>query len=315
MSTIMNKNLLFCDTKFEMSKLLKVVIVARHGPRNPIRVLSKLDQTVWKELKTDNEEYRAEKTALTKLGEEYCKSFGKKLSSEYKEMLSLDDNSVAFYSSHTPRTYESAILVAESFVKKKLTKNDLQFHPTISADPSVRFGDEQHVFRKLVTEINIDEVDEVVNRDELKSLIREHLGPIETTNHFFDIRSTIECYHFENVPLPDAITKKHIDDIDICAKSYYKTLASNPFMKFMGRDIHEFVIDEFLTQRNATNVDKKFVYISTHDTIVFPLSQHINSDYTKIPFFCSHIKYELYEDHIEIYYDDVKIKEINDMTL
>lgn len=278
--------------------LKKVIIVARHGPRNPIKIFNKLDQTIWTQLKSNDEEYLAEKTALTKSGEELCKQFGKQLKEKYYDVLKLNETNISFYSSHTPRTKNSAILVAESFLPYKLKENDLNFHKSIAGDPFMRFGDEYQTFKKLITEIDINDSIGDINKHKLTEHIREHLTDIESNNHFFDIRSTIECYKFEGVDLPKEITENHISDIDVCATAYYKKLVNHEFMEFLGREIHEFVNHLLLDN------DNKFVYLSTHDTIVFPLSQHLNKNHTKLPQFCSHIKYELYEDKLEVYYDD-----------
>ena len=63
--------------------LKKVVIVARHGPRAPIRKLDKLDQSFWKDLKTTDKNEIAVMAALTEKGKEYCKDFGKFLKHKY----------------------------------------------------------------------------------------------------------------------------------------------------------------------------------------------------------------------------------------
>lgn len=288
--------------------LKKVVYIARHGPRNPIRPLHRLDQSIWENLKTKDEDHIAERTTLTLKGRKYCKEFGNKIKEQYGEILNLDHTNVKFYSSKISRTQDSAILVAESLCNLNLTKDQLNFHCAISADPYARFGLNEKKFRKLVTEIMIDNPN--IDRLQLMHEIRTHLGDIETNNHFFDINGTLECYHFEEVELPQSVTSKMLEQIEECAKEYYKKLASDPLMHFLGTDAHSFALEE-LHKNDGINL----VYASTHDTIVFPLSQHINKSHTKLPKFCSHIKYELYDDgHVDIYYDDALIEQIQKNT-
>ncbi len=288
--------------------LKKVVVIARHGPRNPIMSLHKLDQSVWEDLKTKNEDHIAERATLTKNGREFCKEFGKILKKQYYDKLLLDKDSnlrevVEFYSSKIHRTQDSAILVAKEFCGIHVDKHELLFDESISADPNIRYkhgGIEN--FKKLAKEIKIDDK-HIEMSIKLKNFINEHLADIETNNHFFDVRGTLECYHFENIPLPSVVNKEILKQIEICAMSYYKNLIKHPHMHCIATDIEKFIKSLLLN-----NDSKKFVYISTHDSIIFPLSQHINPSYSKLPNFCSHIKYELFDDNIvDVYYDDTKI--------
>lgn len=283
-----------------MTTLKKVIIVARHGPRGPIKLLNKLDQSVWVDIGVNKNKVTT--VPLTVLGKEYCKEFGKLLKEQYYDKLNLNTNNVNFYSSKIFRTQESAILVAKEFCDKDLTIDQLNFHESISADPTVRFKyGGLSGFKQFVQSIELDPEHHMLANN-LKPLINDHLADIHTNNHFFDIMSTIECYNFEQIELPEIITPTVISNIETCALSYYKNLTKHEHMQALGKDIHEFVLELL------ANSDNKFTYISTHDSIVFPLSQHINPTYSKLPKFCSHVKYELFDDDlIKVYYDDTEI--------
>lgn len=292
-----------------VNNLKKVLVIARHGPRNPIRPLHKLDQSIWENMMSNDENHIAEKTALTKNGREFCKKFGKYLKEQYYDKLKLENkDSAIFYSSKIYRTQDSAILVAKEFCDKELESHELLFHESISADPNVRYKNGGYTgFKQLVKQVELDD-DHIEESIELKEFINTHLGDISTNNHFFDIRGTLECYNFEQIQLPEVVTPDILKKIELCAMSYYKNLHKNKEMFCIGEDIHKFA-KSLLTDDSPG----KFIYISTHDSIVFPLSQHINSEYTKLPNFCSHIKYELYSDNnVKVIYDD---KEINSFCL
>ena len=283
--------------------LKKVIIVARHGPRAPIRQLSKLDQSFWKNLKTTDKNEIAVLAELTEKGRVFCREFGKKIKNDYHNKLNLNSDNVSFYSSKISRTQDSAILVADELCNKKLEITDLKFHESISADPDILFKNNKfNEFRKLTTSIEIDKEHHSTS-EFLKKFINNHVGEIRTNNHFFDIRGTLECYCFEKIELPKIITSEILEDIEKCALSYYKNLFSHESLHYVGKNIHNFALHLLKYDPH------KLVYLSTHDTIIFPLSQHINSEHLQLPKFCSNVKYELFsDDSIDIYYDDVIIK-------
>lgn len=301
-----------------IKNLAKVIVVMRHGPRTPIRVLEKFEQHMWDELKCVDDghydRYPNENILLTHKGKEYCKQIGKYLKDKYYNILQLDQckneetkDIVKFYSTNVYRTKETGVLIGKELCDIDLSHDDFLFNPAISSDPKLRLETVSKTeLRNIIRSITLDE-SLTETHENLKSYINEHIGHLETANHYFDIRATLECYEFEGFLPSHIITKEINDAIDKCAISYYKNLIKHDTMKQIGIETHEFVID-LIKQDNKT----KFTLITTHDTLIFPLSQHINSEYSKIPNFCSNIKYEYYDDGtLMIYYDEQLIKSCN----
>lgn len=312
--TTKQQNSMICDTD---KKLKKIVIVARHGPRVPIKKLDKLDQSYWISIKSNksnesNESKQLDKheiatnADLTEKGKEYCKEFGKYLKNKYMEFLNINEKNISFYSSKISRTQETAIIVAKELCGKNLTNADLKFHTSISADKNILFKNDQFdKFRKLTTQIELDEeYNEISNN--LKQFVNTHIGRICSNNHFFDIAGSLECYQFEQLKLPEIITNDILENIEKCALSYYKNLFAHNSLQYIGHQINEFVLDLLKNDNN------KIIYLSTHDTIIFPLSRILNNNYLKLPKFCSNIIFELFCDNsVDVYYDNILIKKFN----
>ncbi len=285
--------------------LKQVIIIARHGPRSPIAVYEKLnDGHIWNDLKTNTNEH----APLTHAGVEHCKKFGNRLKDEYKDNLNLKPHESVFMSTNTDRTKNSAILVGNEIFRNGMKLEHLECSESMNT--VMRCKPEGRKYMEYIRILHTLSVKDVEYYDEAKSIISTHLRQMKSDKDFFDILSTLECYKFENIDLPSELTDEMKNVIINCGTLYWKRLYGK--VAFIGKDAHNYIVN-LLKTRN-----EKFIYISSHDSVVFPLSQYHNESHTKIPEFCSYVKYEVFEnennidgeenqERVVVHYDDVGI--------
>lgn len=272
--------------------LLKIIIIARHGPREAILKFPKL-KDIWNN--SDSEKVLGS-AKLTDNGRNMCKLFGKCIS-YYKNILQLNEKNILVISSNVDRTKESAKLFIEGMMESK----NIQIYINSSLAGDIRFtNDERIMFTKYINNIKIDKDTNVLNKK-----IYNYLGiKVTSSNKYFDISSTLDCYESENFIFPPEINREMIDDIKECANIYYYKLFSNrQMMKIFTDDI----LDTITKIINDDNI--KFAYLSTHDVVLFPLACRYNDGKNvNLPGFLSYLKYEVYDNMIKIYYDDSLLK-------
>ena len=111
---------------------------------------------------------------------------------------------------------------------------------------------------------------------------------VTSSNHYFDIYSSIKCYQYEEIILPKELDQCILDEIEMNATNYYNKLFSNGnLVKLLTKPLFELIITI------VNNNDIKFAYLSTHDVVLFPLALKLTRIFNKdrnpikIPDFCS----------------------------
>jgi hypothetical protein len=284
--------------------LKKVIIIARHGPRTPILLLPKLSPELRSE---ESFSTRVCNAKLTDRGKDMCTDFGKRLGEYYKEKIKLDIKDIFVISSNVERTIESAKLAMEGFLSI-VNKHDFYFNKsniTVHTDDSlagdIRFqGEKRKYFLNCIKNAKVD-----YDTTNLNKQIEKFIG-IDVKNHsheYFDISSTLKCYEYDQLDMSH-IPKIFFEEIYNCSHLYYQKLYSDS-------ELVKMFIDPMLETINKIANDKniKFAYLSTHDCTIYPLACELNDgNIVNLPEFCAHIKYEIYEDHTKIFYDDRLIK-------
>lgn len=263
------------------SYLKKVIIIARHGPREPITIVPKLG-------KWDSDE-----AMLTEKGKSYCYNFGYVMRNHYGPYINiLPENTVA-YSSNTERTITSA----KYFIKGLVDVENFDVHIN-----NILFGDydmtmvQQNELTEWIRKINIRDSD-------LDKNINQILGyDVTMSSDYYDVFSTLKCYEYDGRKIPDAWTPQLMKKIEHKATQYYNELYTH-YENVQIKKIIQY-IDSILL-----GSEKNFVYMSTHDSNVFPLGLYIYKDLLKIPDFCSNVRYEIWNNMTRIYYDDLLIHE------
>ena len=116
---------------------------------------------------------------------------------------------------------------------------------------------------------------------------------------YLDVYSTLQCYIREKIPLPSEWSEKYDQLLKRIACYYFNLVNSyedmlNPYtQELLG------YIDALIS---AQDVD--LVYMSSHDTVLLPIALRLCGHAVKIPDYCSHIKFEIWENSIKIFYDD-----------
>jgi len=284
-------------------ELKKVIIIARHGPRTPIFLLPKLSP---EPKQGETFSTRLCDAKLTDSGKVMCTKLGENLGKYYKGKIELDQNKDIFIvSSDVNRTIESAELAMKGFLSTINTHEEpnIKVHTRDSLAGDIRFkGVKRKYFLNSIKNAKID-----YDTVDLNNQIRENLGvDIKNNSHeYFDISSTLKCYEYDGLDMAH-IPKNLLNEIYNCSRLYYQKLYSDPELVKMFIDPLLDTINEIANDNNI-----KFAYLSTHDCTLYPLAREFNDGkVVDLPEFCAHIKYEIYDCHTKIYYNDGLIQTI-----
>lgn len=269
--------------------LKKVIIIARHGPRTPLFVLPKLDQTCWANY------YPGE---LTYAGKLYCDDFGKYIAKLYEGFFTFVPEKTIIKTTDSERT----IVSARSFIRG-LLNIDLSTSIIDRGRNSIDFRELKHLSQFIKLDFQ-SEILKYVSETDVKLLnqkIYELFGVIITNpEHYYDVNSTLKCYEYQNKNLiPKEWTQKDAKLLYRLSLYYYYKLYCDKYVTGKCTDnILEFVLQ--ITKDPNIN----FAYISSHDTFVFPCAMRLANKLVRLPEFCSAIRYEIWDRKIRIYYDD-----------
>ena len=263
-------------------KPFKTIIVARHGPREPITKYPKL----LKFNKRDNDKENHD-AKLTKLGIKHCVKFGKVIKNVYNKSIQ-NKNRIKLMSSNYNRTIDSLKYFMIGFDHNIDVKTD-----DIVIDNRLDY--------RLM---DIDKPKELVNCNmELNEEILNGFGiKIDNDFDYFELYATLCVYKFHNVKINDHMTLTLYYQIKKVATEYCnKALRKENLSQNIWNLIKE--------QINDKNTD--FVYLSTHDLILTSLILRFTNDKIQLPEFSSSVIFEVYSGKIKIYYDYQHIKTIN----
>ena len=259
----------------------KIIIIARHGARYPI-----VNSDIFHEFPNIHKK-NDEETNLTKKGIKMCKKFGSIIYNKYfNEQLSIKD--ILIYSSDCSRTIESAY-----YFVKGLNCYEFKYDDIIIDDILGHNSKKDKLFNKYNNKIVLDD-----DLSDIRYFIEDNYGfKIDKPNNYFSLHSTIKCYEYENINLKDIINDEFQKFIENKTSEFFKKLCS------YDDYVNEFYrpIDDFINELKKE--DCKLIYLSTHDSILVPLVYRIFGE-IKIPDFSSYIIYEIYENKVNIKYDN-----------
>ena len=290
-------------------KLTKVLLVVRHGPREPIHLPSKFDSSYWSLDKNIPEIFQSIKAKLTSLGKMYCQYRGQEAFNYYSyefDFTKLTKNDILVESSYIERTKESAIYYMKAF-GYNLSNADIKLSSYLAVNKLFNLL-ELLAYNNFQKKFKLD-----INTEKLNKSIEEITGQkINTFMDYFNIYSTIKCYKVHNYKLPDGLDKIYdlLEQISTLTYNDVNNVENNIYSKKIGKYMLKHIFD-------VLKSNKKFSYLSTHDNIIISLLKYISHEYNinirllDIPDFCSCIRFEVWGENIlKIYYDSLFLVEI-----
>lgn len=281
--------------------LKKVIIIARHGPRTPLEFVPKLETACWKYYKPGE---------MTKEGIDYCHNFGKYIKELYGHILKFNKDNIIAKSSDSDRT----IMTAKYFFKGLF---DDSFNANISTDKKTYCSskltiEDMNLFEDFSKKIKLDlrhQVLEYVTRSDV-NLINEKIlklfgYKINNTNEYYLVHSILQCYSINNKHLiPKEWTVKDWELLEYLTTFFYSKLFENKnFVSMFTDGLFELINN--IIKDPAIN----FAFICTHDSNIYSLASKLANTIVKLPYFCSCIRFEIWDAVTRIYYDDLLLTE------
>lgn len=283
-------NLLLCNIlNQQFYHIKKVICVVRHGPREPLIFLPKLDNSYWKnKLDYKKQVYAA---VLTDVGKVYSRLAGEEFFNGYEEFLNfnLDKDSIYIGSSDFERT--------KSTTKYFLSSKNLKYETNILEELSLD-KDNLDLYLRLEKSVELDFEDNFLKK--FNNKIFNIFGYKIKNNHdYLSIHSVISIYKVHKYPLPDAWTNNLDTILKIITNTYYNKLFTIYLSKLLVKNLIN-KIKEILK-----NDSIKFSFLCSHDTILMALLRYFQpKKYYFLPDFCSQIRFELWCNNcLRIYYD------------
>lgn len=290
--------------------LKKVLLVVRHGPREPIHLPKNFNKSYWSSNFKHNILTKAIKARMTCLGKLYCWFRGQEAKKYYENEINFKNikkEDVLIKSSYIERTIESAIYYMRGF--------DLYFEKSeISLSNYLVSNKLLSPLEVLGYELFQNNFNIKLNVTKLSNILTEITGEeFNSSMDIFHLCSTIKCYKVHDYELP-----KGIDDIYNLLEQT-STLIYNKVNEINDKNIYsEKIGSEMLNYIFETLKEKqKFIYLSTHDNMIMALLKYISHKYNlkisllDIPDFCSCIRFEIWNnDLLRIYYDSLFLVEI-----
>jgi hypothetical protein len=281
--------------------LKKIVIVARHGPREPVLHLPKLDkfnpENTADDLHIDKNITGAQ---LTKHGVEFCTNFGKYIRKLFGPYFNFDISKSTFKSSCIDRTINSAICFAQGMFGIPVNKDFVECINSLYGD--IQLNDEQKIQYKKIHDLMI-----LSNANkELDTKIKNIFGyDISNPKDYFNVLSTLYVYKEHDLNIPQEFTPDDMYILEQVVTEYYYKLFSETEFKYIFTNALLKHIEQIIDNPNIN-----FAYLSTHDVVVYPLALRFTKNIIKLPEFCSSVRIEIYDNETRIYYDDNLLKHI-----
>ena len=338
---------LFTRNSIPKLKLKKILVLQRHGPREPLSIPPKFISSYWEQIYTDTDIDKAVQGAnLTPEGKLYCKYMGNILRGNYENDFNFDllnENNVLVGSSNFQRTIESSVLVLDGLGLTNLNL-DLNIFSFLSSD-AIFTPEQKQIYNKKLKDFTSNFE---YGMDSFNTQIFELTGyKIETFRDYLELAGIIKCYEFHEYPVltdPNAnIEFNLIKETLYNIANYYYNLVNdpnNPEFKestLIGKTATENILDLF------SNSNHKFILLTSHDNLLMPTGKYLvygilnkligfgnmslNKEYysleilnkinfLRFPDFNSSIRLELWDDiygnqKIRIYYCSLLLFEFN----
>jgi hypothetical protein len=283
-------NLLLCNIlNQQFCHIKKIICVVRHGPREPLIFLPKLDNSYWvNKLDYNNQVHAA---ILTEVGKFYSKLAGEEFFNGYKNSFNfnLDCNSIYIGSSNFERT--------RTTTKHYLSCLDLEYKTNILDELSLD-KDVLELYLRLEKSVELPFDNDFLKKFNKK--IYDIFGYEITNNHdYLNIHSVLSIYKVHKYLLPKNWTKKYDTILNIITNMYYNKLFTFNLSKLLVNNL----ITKIINILEDDNIS--FSFLCSHDTIVMALLKYFQpkKEYF-IPDFCSQIRFELWSNNcLRIYYD------------
>lgn len=286
--------------------LKKILLVVRHGPREPIHLPTKFNSKFWNFNNHSNNLTQTINARMTCLGKLYCLYRGYEARNYYINDINFNTlNDLYIESSYIERTRESALYYMRGM---GFNIKEINISKYMASDKFFnKFDLEKYETFNNHFKLNIDTT-------KLNKLTEEITGQqINTSINFFHVYSTIKCYMVHNYELPEG-TNNIFDLLEqITTLSYNEINDSkkNKYAKILGENMLSHIFD-------LLKHSKTLFYLSTHDNMMMALLKYICFKYNikiqllDIPDFCSCIRFEIWNDNIlRIYYDSLFLIEID----
>ena len=283
---IRKKNNLFNP---KLCYIRKIVCVVRHGPREPLIFLPKLDNSYWPNKLDYNNQVHA--AVLTDVGKIYSKLAGEEFFNGYKSYFNfnLDSDNIYIGSSKFERTKSTT----EYFLSCLDLEYEMNILEELSLDKEIL-----EIYLESEKKVELDLEEEFLEK--FNEIIYNIFGYRIKNNHdYFRIQSVLSIYKVHKYPLPKNWTQSHDTTLNIITNMYYNKLYTISLSRLLVKNL----IKKILNILENDNI--KFSFLCSHDTIVMALLRYFqpNKEYF-IPDFCSQIRYELWSNNIlRIYYD------------
>ena len=290
--------------------LKKVVLVVRHGPREPIYLPKNFESGYWSLDKSKNLVDKSIKAKITCLGKIYCQFCGQEAYDYYSNEINfnkLSKEQILIESSHIERTVQSALYYMNSF-RFNFNNEDIIISDCLASDKLFNLL-ELASYQKYIQNFDLD-----INTDKLNKLTEMVIGQkINNSIDYFHIYSTIKCYKVHEYKLPCDIDNLY-DLIEQTATLAYNE-ANEPKNNIYSRVIGEQMLKHIF---DILRSNKILSYLSTHDNMIIALLKYMCERYNlniklfDIPNFCSCVRFELWNNKLRIYYDSLFLIEIEE---
>jgi len=270
-------------------KIKKILCIVRHGPREPLIFLPKLDNSYWKnKLDYYNQVHSA---VLTDVGKIYSRLAGEEFFNGYKEFFNfnLDKDNIYIGSSNFERT--------KSTTKYFLSSKNLDYETNILDELSID-KNILDLYLRLEKSVELDFEDNFLKK--FNNKIFNIFGYEIKNNHdYLRIHSVLSIYKVHKYPLPNSWMKKYDIILNIITNIYYNKLFTINLSRLLVKNL----IKKIISILENDNI--KFSFLCSHDTILMALLRFFQpkKEYF-LPDFCSQIRFELWSNNIlRIYYD------------
>jgi hypothetical protein len=267
----------------------KIICIVRHGPREPLIFLPKLDNSYWKnKLDYQNQVHAA---VLTDVGKFYSKLAGEEFFNGYKKSfnLNLDSDSIYIGSSNFQRTKSTAI--------NYLSCLDIEYELNILDELSLD-KDILQLYLRSEKMVELDFEDKFLEKFNKK--IYNIFGYEIKNNHdYLRVHSVLSIYKVHKYPLPKIWNKKYDTILNIITNIYNNKLFTISLSKLLVKNLIKKIVD-ILENKNI-----RFSLLCSHDTILMALLRYFQpkKEYF-LPDFCSQIRFELWTNNVlRVYYD------------
>lgn len=287
--------------------LKKLITIVRHGPREPLIFLSKLDNSMWKSKNLDynTQIYNAE---LTELGKIYSYYAGDELMNGYKNNINFSE------------LKEKEIFIGSTNFRRTIdTTENYLLGVGLKTNYNLNIVGNMELIKKFTTEL--EKLDKMISLDfdkcfleKINLKINEIFGlEIKNNKDYYNLYSVISIYKLHKILLP----KEWTDELHLKLKD----ITINYYNKLFKNELSLLIIDELLDiiVSLLNNEEIKFSLICSHDIILMAFLKFLKpKTIYNIPDFCSLIRLELWSlnnleetnNLLRIYYDSIIVKEI-----